>query len=212
MTGRIRSNARTSARAGGRRATAGANATRPVAAQRILLDGAEHEVEVDLAESPLAWLAQRRGRDGSALIDAAQLVAGERLRSDFTRAGLTPRMTTNWDPAGRSGPGQGGLAFSEQVLAAKGRLDRALMAVGPELNGVLLDVCCFLKGLEAVEQERGWPARTAKVVLGLGLSRLARHYGLAAAATGRDRAQTRAWRAGEAAVGAAGGAAGGATE
>ncbi|MDE1567688.1 DUF6456 domain-containing protein [Aquabacter sp. P-9] len=185
-------------RAGGRRASPARTAARPVAAQRILLNGAEHEVEVDLAESPLAWLAQRKGRDGGALIDAAQLVAGERLRSDFTRAGLTPRVTTNWDPAGGAGPGQGGLAFSEQVLAAKGRLDRALQAVGPELSGVLLDVCCFLKGLEAVEQERGWPARTAKVVLGLGLSRLARHYGLAAAATGRPRSPLRAWRAGEA--------------
>lgn len=195
MTGRTSS----AARAGlvGRRASAGRNAARPVAAQRILLDGAEHVVQVDLAESPLAWLAQRRGRDGGALIDAAQLVAGERLRSDFTRAGLTPRMTTNWDPAGGAGPGQGGLAFSEQILAAKGRLDRAVKAVGPELSGVLLDVCCFLKGLEAVEQERGWPARTAKVVLGLGLSRLARHYGLAAAATGRAHGPVRSWRAGE---------------
>ncbi len=185
----------TRARSGGRRARPAHTSARPVAAQRILLNGAEHEVQVDLAESPLAWLAQRKGRDGTALIDGAQLVAGERLRSDFTRAGLTPRVTTNWDPAGGAGPGQGGLAFSEQVLAAKGRLDRALQAVGPELSGVLLDVCCFLKGLEAVEQEHGWPARTAKVVLGLGLSRLARHYGLAAAATGRAHGPVRAWRA-----------------
>lgn len=197
MSGRTSSASAARARAGGRRAPAGANATRSVAAQRILLDGAEHVVQVDLAESPLAWLAQRRGRDGGALIDAAQLVAGERLRSDFTRAGLTPRMTANWDPVGGSGPAQGGLAFSEQILAAKARLDRALAAVGPELSGVLLDVCCFLKGLEAVEQERGWPARTAKVVLGLGLSRLARHYGLTAMATGRASSCVRAWRAGE---------------
>ncbi|WP_247657785.1 DUF6456 domain-containing protein [Aquabacter sp. L1I39] len=196
MSGRTSLSSR--GRAGGRRAARAGHPARPVAMQRIRLDGAEREVQVDLAESPLAWLAQRKGRDGTALIDAAQLVAGERLRSDFTRAGLTPRMTTNWDPAGRAGPGQGGLAFSEQVLAAKARLDRALATVGPELSGVLLDVCCFLKGLEAVEQERGWPARTAKVVLGLGLSRLARHYGLSAVATGRDRGTMRTWHAGEA--------------
>ena len=43
-------------------------------------------VTVDEAESPLAWLARRTGRDGRALIEPHQLQAGERLRADFTRA------------------------------------------------------------------------------------------------------------------------------
>lgn len=149
------------------------------------------------AESPLAWLARRNGRDGRPLVDAAQLAAGERLRADFTRAQLTPRVTSRWEPAPGGGPG-GPEAFSDMVLAAKARLAKALSAVGPELSGVLLDVCCFLKGLEAVEAERRWPARTAKVVLGLALDRLAAHYGLATAARGRAHAPMRAWSAPEA--------------
>ncbi|MEP9369609.1 DUF6456 domain-containing protein [Xanthobacter sp. VNH20] len=158
------------------------------------MDGREQEVALDLAESPLGWLARRKGKDGRPLIDPVQALAGERLRADFTRAQLTPRVTTDWSANG-SGGGAGREGFNDAVLAAKCRVDRAVAAVGPELSGVLLDVCCFLKGLESVESERGWPLRTAKVVLALALDRLAAHYGLASAARGRAHAPSRAWRA-----------------
>lgn len=144
------------------------------------------------AESPLAWLARRAGKDGHPLVDAGQLAAGERLRADFTRAGLMPRVTSRWSEVAGAGTPE---AFTDMVLAAKLRTSRALQAVGPELSGVLLDVCCFLKGLEAVERERGWPARTAKVVLGLALHRLAAHYGLSAQTQGCRRAPLRSWQA-----------------
>ncbi|MDQ0512751.1 DUF6456 domain-containing protein [Ancylobacter amanitiformis] len=164
----------------------------------VAVDGVATQVLVDLEESPLGWLARRRGRNGSALVGAAQLVAGERLRADFTRAQMMPRLTADWEAVGRSGRRgpSAGLTPSEAALAARQRVSAALEAAGPEFAGLLTDVCCFLKGLEQVEQDRGWPARTAKVVLGLGLDRLARHYGLAVAARGPERAgPIRAWSA-----------------
>ena len=167
-------------------------ARRPIHACRVVLDGEIRAVAVDLSESPLAWLARRKGRDGQGLISPAQLAAGERLRADFTRAGLTPRVTTDWSGGGRGSAGAEG--WTDVMIAAKRRMQAALRAVGPELSGTLLDVCCFLKGLEAVEQERGWPARTGRVVLCLALDRLAAHYGLGDAARGRERAAMRAWR------------------
>ena len=149
------------------------------------------------AESPLAWLARRKGKDGKPLIDAAQFAAGERLRADFTRAGLTPRVTANWIAPVAQGRRSSGspAAFADAVLAAKDRLERALATTGSDFSGLLLDVCCFLKGLETVERERAWPPRTARIVLGLALDRLAAHYGIGTEARGRVRAPMRAWRA-----------------
>lgn len=173
-------------------------ADRIIETLEIVIEGVATRVEVDLTESPLAWLARRRGRDGRAFIDAVQLMAGERLRADFTRAQMMPRLTADWSGAGRGPARQGsapGLAVLEAAFAAKQRVARALEVVGPEFSGVLLDVCCFLKGMEQVEQERGWPLRTGKVVLGLGLDRLARHYGLSREARGPGGTGMRGWTA-----------------
>jgi hypothetical protein len=149
---------------------------------------------IDAAESPLAWLRGRRDGRGLPFLDDAQFAAGERLRAEFTRAALMPAVTARWDPTGvRTTPGGQG-PMLDAVLAARDAVNAALSAVGPELSGTLLDVCCFLKGLEAVEADRGWPARTARVVLGLGLTRLAAHYGVASEARGPDHAPIRHWR------------------
>jgi hypothetical protein len=152
-------------------------------------------VMIDLSESPLAWLARRKSRDGKPLIEPVQFQAGERLRADFTRANLTPNVTSSWDPSvSHERRGQGvGATFSDAVVAAREQIKLALEAVGPEFTDVLLDVCCFLKGLEEVERERRWPPRSAKVVLQLGLDRLARHYGLGSEARGRAHAPIRTW-------------------
>jgi hypothetical protein len=156
-------------------------------------------VLVDERESPLTWLARRRGRDGEALVGAHHLQAGERLRADFTRAQLMPRTTSNWDVSAARGRRAAGpvMTATEAALAARQRLHHALDAAGPEFSGLLLDVCCFLKGLEDVERERLWPRGAARIVLRLGLDRLARHYGYAAQAMGRARAPLRNWAADE---------------
>ena len=151
---------------------------------------------IDDAESPLAWLATRRGRDGHPFLDAAEFAAGERLRADLTRSGMLPRVTTDWSRLGTGSPaGQAIMNYSDAVIAAGQRVRRALEAVGPDFAGLLVDVCGFLKGLETVERERLWPPRTAKVVLRLALRHLARHYGLQAQSRGPSHAGTRAWGA-----------------
>jgi Domain of unknown function (DUF6456) len=140
---------------------------------------------VNPAESPLAWLRRRKDRDGEAMISQAQFDAGERLRADFWFAQMTPRVTMNWSAMAPSQRRRrAGMTLSpdgdmqENIAASRERVRRALGAVGPELAGVLIDVCCHLKGLEEAERAAGWPARAGKVVLQLALTRLARHYGI----------------------------------
>jgi hypothetical protein len=166
----------------------------------VAVDDVATAVVADAAESPLGWLARRKDRSGQPLVAAHLVAAGERLRADFTRAQMMPRVTANWEAATSAGR-RGGervdpAGFADAALAARERVTRALDAVGDGLSGVLVDVCCFLKGLETVERDRNWPVRAGKVVLVLSLERLARHYGLAAEARGPDgRGSIRAWAA-----------------
>jgi hypothetical protein len=143
--------------------------------------GASKAPLFNLTESPLAALTRLKGKDGAPFLDDATIAAGERLRADFTRGQMQPRITANWEAGVARGPrGARNAAadLSDTALAARMRVDGAVKAIGPDLGGVVLDVCCFLKGLEAVERERQWPARSAKLMLRTGLRSLARHYGL----------------------------------
>ncbi|GAB1581377.1 DUF6456 domain-containing protein [Phyllobacterium phragmitis] len=146
---------------------------------QLEVDGETRLVAFNHAESPLGQLCRRKGADGKPFLTAEEFAAGERLRSDFTRGNLMPRIGANWEAsvAGRNRTsGSGAAELTDAALAARLRVEKALDAVGPELSGVLIDVCCFLKGLEAVERERRWPARSAKLLLKAALGVLDRHY------------------------------------
>ena len=159
-------------------------------------DGSRLPVVINKAESPLSWLATRRGRDGKPMIAPVHYVAGERLRADYERGQMSPNVTRDWDrmslPKATSGGGAAvGLNLTEAGIAARQRVGAALDEVGPELAPVLVDVCCDQRGLEEAERHNGWPKRSGKVILNMALARLARHYGLVAtpnAGDGRRRA------------------------
>jgi hypothetical protein len=172
-----------------------------LATREIMTETGAISVLVNECESPLAWLARRKGRDGRAMISPKQFIAGEKLRADFTRGQLSPRVTSDWSaPTGRSHKQGGGAGeMTDLIVASRQRIRHAMEACGPEFSGLLMDVCCFLRGLEEVERERGWPLRSAKIVLQLGLDRLARHYGLRDEARGETSARVRIWLADDAA-------------
>ncbi len=144
------------------------------------MQGKMQTVRVTDSESPLARLRHGGGGRSSVVISDPEFEAGECLRRDFEKAGLRPSITSNWSFAG-AGSGKGALSPRDNIqdfaMDAKQRFNKAVSSMEPELKGVAVDVCCFLKGLEEVEFERNWPRRSARVMLKASLSALARHYG-----------------------------------
>jgi hypothetical protein len=151
---------------------------------------------LNLAESPLSRLAVP-GPDGSPpFLAPHQVEAGERVRKLADRAHLQPRVTMSYDPAHTAAGKNAGAASEMTDMAAEARrqLSAVTRVLPADCAGVVLDVCGLLKGLQTVETERGWPRRSAKLVLRIGLEQLAQHFGLAAVAVGKSSPRRRAWR------------------
>lgn len=152
---------------------------RDLAETTMAIDGETARVTRNLSESPLSALERLKGRAGETYFPREAMAAGERLHLDFTRGQLQPQITMRFEPRlDTSVKGaRGGVAdLSDTAIAARLRVNRALAALGPELSGVALDICCFMKGLETVERERQWPPRSAKLMLKTALMALHRHY------------------------------------
>lgn len=129
----------------------------------------------NLAEQPLIWLA-RRG-----LLSERQFEAAELLAADYERAQLGARVTMLWDaaPAGRGRRGAPSpVSPSETATQARARFEAAVAAAGPGLRDILWRVVCAGEGLLNAERALGWPSRSAKLVLGFALDRVAEHYRL----------------------------------
>jgi len=128
---------------------------------------------VNVAESPLGWLLAHGH------VTRRQFDAGERLRSDWERAQLAPRVTMAWDAApvarGRGGA-SAGLDLNGAQLDARRRFDQAIAAAGPGLADILWRIVCAGDGMRDAETALGWPARAGKVVLTLALDRIADYY------------------------------------
>lgn len=150
---------------------------------------------IDLAESPLGRLAVAAAGERAPFLARHQVEAGERFRRLFERAQLRTRVTMSYDASrvGRSGGGVASSDIGDMAADARRALARIIAALPADCVGVIFDVCGLEKGLQQVEQERGWPRRSAKLVLRIGLDQLARYFGLDAVATGRGRGHLDGW-------------------
>ena len=133
-------------------------------------------VTMNLAESPLGWLLAHGH------VSQTQFDAGERLRDDWERAQLAPRVTMAWDsaPVARSrGASRTGADPSSCQIDARRRFDEAIASAGPGLADILWRVVCAGEGMRDAESALGWPARAGKLVLSFALDRVAAYYRIA---------------------------------
>lgn len=127
-------------------------------------------VTVNLAESPLGWL-HAHGHLDDRLLDA-----GERLRADYERAQLGPRVTMRWEAERIRGSGGQGLNPTERQIAARERFGGALKQAGKGLEDILWRVVCGGETLPVAEKALEWPVRSGKLVLRIALDRVADYY------------------------------------
>ncbi len=130
-------------------------------------------VTINLSESPLGWL-HAHGH-----VSDRQLLAGEKLRSDYEAAQLGARTTMIWDAtpiakSKRAAPSP--LTPTERALHAKQRFDAGIEALGRDLADIAWRVICAGEGLPVAEKAMGWPLRSGKLVLRIALDRLADYY------------------------------------
>ncbi|MEQ1708910.1 MAG: DUF6456 domain-containing protein [Terricaulis sp.] len=122
-------------------------------------------------------LGALRGASGAPWLSGAELAAAARLRNDWEigQSGLV--RGSDWSAApkggGRRGPGsalEGAMAFH---CDARRRVADDLASMAPPLRRVVERICLYDDGLEALERAEGWPARSCKLALKLGLAQLA---------------------------------------
>ncbi len=127
--------------------------------------------------SVLHRLIALRDANGAPWLDARELAAAKRLRAHWEagQAGLVRGSDFAAPPNAKGG--RGASSAQEAALAARcdarRKVEDALSRLAAPLRRVVERVCLHEDGIEALERAEGWPARSGKLALKLGLAQLA---------------------------------------
>lgn len=147
-------------------------------------------------DNVLIRLAAGRDGDGEPFLLPHHLLAAARLEGLIERARLAPRVTMSYDATrvgGRGGSANGAGDATDSAAHARQKVNRLAASIPRDCWGVMFDVCALGKGLQAIETERRWPRRSAKLVLRIGLEQLAGYFGLDPHATGGQGRGVQTW-------------------
>jgi hypothetical protein len=122
-------------------------------------------------ETPIAMLARRRDRQGTAFLEPALVRVAAHLHEDFILASLGANAPR--DPSALSDMLLDAPAAGPRQRAARERLHAILQHLGPGLSDIALRCCCHQDGIEAAERDLDWSARSGKIVLRIALQRAA---------------------------------------
>lgn len=131
---------------------------------------------------PVARLL-RLTADGAGFFSGREIAAARQIWSDFEGGQRGLLRGSDLEAAPKSGaargPGSGQEAAMLAGLAARDSVREALEALPRPFAAAVRAFCLDETGLEALERQSRWPARSGKVVLKLALELLADHYRLA---------------------------------
>lgn len=150
----------------------------PIVARETLDELGQTRLVRGVAQSnALQRLAALQDGKGAPWLSSEELAAAARLRAywETGQAGLV-RGSDLTAPPNASGA-RGASSAQEAALAARcdarRAMARALDALAPPLRRAVERLCLQEEGLEAAERAEGWPARSGKLALKLGLAQLA---------------------------------------
>lgn len=141
------------------------------------VDGAPRVVRGHEPNAVLKRLAALRNGDGAPWLSTLELAMATRLRADWERGQIGLVRGSDWSAGPKGDAARGPGNAREGALAAhcdaRRRVEEALAALAPQLRRVIERVCFNEEGLETLERAEGWPARSGKIALKLGLAQLA---------------------------------------
>lgn len=144
----------------------------------------------------VARLAAARDPAGTTYLQPHHVAAANRLERLIRRAQVMQRVTMSYNPASAGG-GRAAAnhveTASDSAADARRKLNGLASAMPADCWGVVFDICGLGKGLQQIETERGWPRRSAKLVLRIGLDDLAARFGLVPIAEGNASSRSRHW-------------------
>lgn len=129
------------------------------------------------ADAPMRRLASLKDVSGASWLDRAELAAANALRADWALGEIGALRGSDWMAAPMGSASRGPNNAQEAAMArrcdARRRVAEALARLAPPLRRVVERVVLRENGLEALERAEGWPARSGKLALKLGLAQLA---------------------------------------
>lgn len=125
----------------------------------------------------LRRLAALRDGDGRPFFSATEMRAASLLRQAWDEGQAGQVRGADWSAPPRGGVAHGPGIAAEAAMArgcdARKHVDDALERLAPPLRRAVERVCLWEQGIEALERGEGWPARSGKIALKLGLAQLA---------------------------------------